>query len=105
MIPVLDNLERAISVEGSVEDIKKGIEMTKEEIEFFDKFVAPGKKAQLEALVKSNVAECTHKEAIEILKAAGDIFENVPEFGKDLATEHEKYLTDVHFKAPVFVSL
>ena len=80
------------------------LENAKEEIEFFDKFVAPGKKAQLEALVNSNVAECTHKQAIEILKQAGDIFENAPEFGKDLATEHEKYLTDVHFKAPVFVT-
>ena len=80
------------------------LENAKEEIDFFDKFVAPGKKAQLEALVKSTVAECTHHEAIEILKAAGNIFENAPEFGKDLATEHEKYLTDVHFKAPVFVT-
>ena len=75
-----------------------------EEINFFDKFVAPGKKAQLEALVNSKVAVCTHHEAIEILKAAGNIFENAPEFGQDLATEHEKYLTDVHYKAPVFVT-
>lgn len=75
-----------------------------EEINFFDKFVAPGKKAQLEALVNSKVAVCTHHEAIEILKAAGNIFENTPEFGQDLATEHEKYLTDVHYKAPVFVT-
>ena len=80
------------------------LENAKEEIEFFDKFVCPGKKAQLEALVKSHVAECTHHEAIEILKKAGDIFENKPEFGEDLATEHEKYLTDVYFKAPVFVT-
>ena len=80
------------------------LENAEEEINFFDKFVAPGKKAQLEALVKSNVAVCTHHEAIEILKSAGDIFENKPEFGQDLATEHEKYLTDVHYKAPVFVT-
>lgn len=80
------------------------LENAKEEIEFFDKFVCPGKKVQLEALVKSHVAECTHHEAIEILKKAGDIFENKPEFGEDLATEHEKYLTDVYFKAPVFVT-
>lgn len=80
------------------------LENAKEEIEFFDKFVCPGKKAQLEALIKSHVAECTHHEAIEILKKAGDIFENKPEFGEDLATEHEKYLTDVYFKAPVFVT-
>lgn len=76
----------------------------KEEVEFFDKFVCPGKKAQLEELVSSKVAVCTHHEAIEILKSAGDIFEEKPDFGKDLAREHEKYLTDVHFKAPVFVT-
>ena len=92
-----------------IEDMVKHVvnyilENAKEEIEFFDKFVCPGKKAQLEALVKSHVAECTHHEAIEILKKAGDIFENKPEFGEDLATEHEKYLTDVYFKAPVFVT-
>ena len=44
-----------------------------------------------------------HKEAIEILKASGIDFENKPEFGEDLATEHEKYLTEVKFKSPVFV--
>lgn len=80
------------------------LENAKEEIEFFDKFVAPGKKAQLEALVSSHVAKCTHYEAIEILKNSGQKFENKPEHGVDLATEHEKYLTDVHFKAPVFVT-
>lgn len=80
------------------------LENAKEEIDFFDKFVCPGKKAQLEALVQSKVAVCTHHEAIKILKQAGNIFENQPEFGEDLATEHEKYLTDVHFKAPVFVT-
>lgn len=80
------------------------LENAKEEVDFFDKFVCPGKKAQLEALVNSKVSVCTHHHAIEILKSAGDIFENKPEFGADLATEHEKYLTDVYFKAPVFVT-
>lgn len=76
----------------------------KEEVEFFDKFVYPGKKEQLEKLVKSNFAVCTHHEAIEILKKSGVAFENKPEFGEDLATEHEKYLTDVYFKSPVFIT-
>ena len=84
--------------------VKYVLKNAEEEINFFDKFVAPGKKAQLEALVNSKVAVCTHHEAIEILKAAGNVFENSPEFGQDLATEHEKYLTDIHFKAPVFVT-
>ncbi len=80
------------------------LENAKEEIEFFDKFVCPGKKQQLEQLVASHIVKCTHHDAITILKEAGDIFENKPEYGEDLATEHERYLTDVHFKAPVFVT-
>ena len=80
------------------------LENAKEEVEFFDKFVYPGKKEQLEKLVKSNFAVCTHHEAIEILKKSGVAFENKPEFGEDLATEHEKYLTDVYFKSPVFIT-
>lgn len=80
------------------------LENAKEEIEFFDKFVCPGKKQQLEQLVTSHIVKCNHHDAITILKEAGDIFENKPEYGEDLATEHERYLTDVHFKAPVFVT-
>ena len=41
---------------------------------------------------------------IEILKNANEKFENKPEFGKDISTEHEKYLTEKHFKSPVFVT-
>lgn len=76
----------------------------KEEIDFFDKFVSPGKKAQLQALIKSTMQECTHEEAITILKNSKVDFATKPEYGSDLATEHEKYLTDIHFKAPVFVT-
>ena len=84
--------------------VKYALEECKEEMEFFDKFVAPGKIAQLKALLDSNVARCTHEEAITILRGAIDQFENEPKYGEDLSTEHEKYLTDVHFKAPVFVT-
>ena len=84
--------------------VKYVLDNAKEEIEFFDKFVAPGKKQQLEAFVNSKIAVCTHEEAITILKAAKVEFENTPEYGQDLATEHEKYLTDVHFASPVFVT-
>ncbi len=79
------------------------LEHAKEEMEFFDKFVAPGKLKQLNDLINSKIAVCEYKEAIEILQKADVKFENKPHFGGDLATEHEKYLTDVHFKAPVFV--
>jgi len=84
--------------------VKYVLENAKEEVEFFDKFVCPGKKAQLEALINSHFAVCTHHQAIEFLKASGQNFEISPEFGEDLAREHEKYLTDVYFNGPVFVT-
>lgn len=75
----------------------------KEEMEFFDKFVSPGKLKQLEDLIQSKVTKCEYADAIKILQQSKVKFENEPKMGEDLATEHEKYLTDVHFKSPVFV--
>lgn len=75
-----------------------------EEIDFFDQFVEKGLKDKLEKLVSSKFNRVTHKDAIQILKDAKVKFENKPVFGKDLATEHEKYLTETHFKSPVFVT-
>ncbi|MGD9886528.1 MAG: asparagine--tRNA ligase [Bacilli bacterium] len=75
----------------------------KEELDFFDQFVAFGKKAQLEALVASHISRCEYVDAIKILEKQNHQFENKIKYGDDLSTEHEKYLTDVHFKAPVFV--
>ncbi|MFA7435484.1 MAG: asparagine--tRNA ligase [Bacilli bacterium] len=91
-----------------VEDMLKYIinyvlEHAKEELEFFDKFVHPGKLKQLQDLVSSKMHVCEYKDAISILQNAKVKFENKVFYGGDLATEHEKYLTDVHFKAPVFV--
>jgi asparaginyl-tRNA synthetase len=75
----------------------------KAEIEFLDKFVENGLIAKLQGFVDSKAVRIDHKEAIQILKDADVEFENKPEFGEDLATEHEKYLTEVKFKSPVFV--
>lgn len=80
------------------------LENAKEELQFFDELVAPGKIKQLEDLVKSTIVRCDYRKAVEILSKHNDMFENKIYFGNDLATEHEKYLTDVHFKAPVFVT-
>ena len=91
-----------------VEDMLKYIigyvmEHAKEEVEFFEKFVYPGKTKQLTDLLNSKMHVCEYKDAIKILQDSDVKFENKPVYGGDLATEHEKYLTDVHFKAPVFV--
>jgi asparaginyl-tRNA synthetase len=84
-----------------VEDVLKQMP---EEIDFFDQFVEKGLRNKLESLVNSKFNRVTHHDAIQILKDSKRKFENKPEFGKDLATEHEKFLTEEHFKSPVFVT-
>jgi len=83
--------------------IKYVLDNAKEELQFFDEFVYKGKIKQLEDLLNSKVHVCEYRDAIKILQNANVKFENKVEFGTDLATEHEKYLTDVYFKGPVFV--
>lgn len=73
------------------------------EIEFLDKFVQKGLKDKLVKLTQSNIARVSHEEAIKILINSKENFENRPEYGNDLAKEHEKYLTEKHFNSPVFV--
>lgn len=75
-----------------------------EEIDFFDQFVEKGLRTKLESLVGSKFHRITHHDAIQILKDSKRKFENKPEFGQDLATEHEKFLTEEYFKSPVFVT-
>ncbi len=72
------------------------------EMDFFDRFVEKGLKEKLQKVLKSKFQVATHKEAIEILQQAKTKFENEPQQGKDLATEHEKYLVQ-HFDGPVFI--
>jgi len=79
------------------------LEKAPAELEFLDKFVENGLLDKLKSLVNSKAARVRHHEAIEILKKSGKNFEFSPEFGCDLAKEHEKYLTEEYFKSPVFV--
>ncbi len=74
------------------------------EMEFLNKFVDTTLLNKLESILKSNFAKVTHEDAINILINSKKDFEIKPEQGKDIATEHEKYLTEVHFKSPVFIT-
>lgn len=76
----------------------------KEEMEFFDKFVEKGLLTKLNDLLHSKFNRVTHEDAINILLNANVKFENKPAQGRDLAKEHEKFLTEKHFKSPVFVT-
>ena len=78
------------------------LENCPEEIDFFDKFVEKGLKEKLTKLVKSKFTRITHEEVIKILKNAKVKWEFTPEYGEDIAKEHEKYITE-YFNGPVFI--
>jgi asparaginyl-tRNA synthetase len=59
--------------------------------------------SRLERLVETPFARIDYAEAIEILKRSGRSFEFPAEWGADLQTEHERYLTEEHVKGPVVV--
>ncbi|EQC49823.1 asparagine--tRNA ligase [Bacteriovorax sp. DB6_IX] len=58
----------------------------------------------LKSVRDSEFKKITYTEAIDILNACGEKFEFSTEWGNELQTEHEKYLTDKHFKSPVIVT-
>ena len=74
-----------------------------EEIAFFDKFMEPGLKDKLTHVAESEFGVLDYTEAIEILKKADKEFKFPVEWGCDLQTEHERYITEEVFKKPVFV--
>jgi len=74
-----------------------------EELEFLDNFVEKGLITKLKALVETSAIRITHHDAIKYLLESGKKFEFEPKYGEDLAREHEKYLTEEKFNAPVFV--
>lgn len=82
--------------------VKAVLERCPEEMEFFDKFVENGLIEKLKRVISSNFTRINHKEAIDILKKADRKWEFQPEYGEDLAKEHEKYITE-YFNGPVFV--
>lgn len=75
-----------------------------DEIEFFNNFVDNGLKERLVKLVNSKFERMTYTKAIELLTPHNDKFEFPVSWGCDIATEHEKYLTEKIVGGPVFVT-
>ena len=73
------------------------------EIEFFDSFVESGLKEKLEKLVSSKFVRITHHDVVDILKKADVKWEFMPDYGEDIAKEHERYITE-YFNGPVFIT-
>ena len=70
---------------------------------FFEKRIEPEASRRLEKFIETDFVRLNYEEAIEILKESGQKFEYPAEWGLDLQTEHERYLTEKHFNAPVVV--
>ena len=80
------------------------MENAKEEMAFFNQFVDKGIIDRLNLVATSDFGRVTYTEAIKILESCGKQFEYPVFWGCDLQTEHERYLTEEHFKKPVFVT-
>jgi len=74
------------------------------EMEFFNKFVDKGLFDRLHNVLHNEFRRLTYTEAIEILKNSGEKFEYPVEWGVDLQSEHERYLTEKVFGKPVFLT-
>lgn len=84
--------------------IRYVLENAPEEMNFFNQFIDKGILDRLNHVVSSEFGHVTYTEAIKILESCGKKFEYPVFWGCDLQTEHERYLTEEHFKKPVFVT-
>ena len=82
--------------------VKTVMDKCPEEIDFCNTFIEKGLKEKLTKILNSEFVRIDHKEAIDILKKADREWEFQPDYGEDLAKEHEKYITE-YFNGPVFV--
>ena len=74
-----------------------------EDMDFFDLRIQKGIISMLDSIIKSDFEVITYTHAIELIKKSGTKFEFPVEWGLDLQSEHEKYITEVIFKRPVIV--
>lgn len=99
-----DDMELAESMLKYV--IRDVMERCPDELAMLNKFVDKGLLERLDHVASSDFARVTYTEAIDILlaaQAAGRAFEYPVEWGIDLQTEHERFLTEEHFGRPTFV--
>lgn len=80
------------------------MENAKEEMEFFNSFVDKGLFDRLDNVVNSDFERISYTEAVELLLKSKEKFQYPVEWGMDLQTEHERYITEKVFKKPVFVT-
>ncbi len=79
------------------------LENCAEDLELFGKFVDKGLMERLRFVRDRSFERVTYTEAVELLEKSGEEFEFPVEYGANLQSEHERYLTEQHFKCPVTV--
>ena len=84
--------------------INRVMERCPQEMEFFNAFVDKGLLERLNNVVSNDFGRISYTEAVEVLKKSGRDFEYPVEWGIDLQTEHERYLTEEVYKKPIFVT-
>jgi len=97
-----DNMELAEAMIKYI--INYVLENAPEEMQFFNSFVDKGLIERLNKIVAADFGKVTYTEAVELLKKSGKEFQYPVEWGIDLQTEHERYLTEEIFKKPIFVT-
>ncbi len=80
------------------------LEQCPEDMEFFNKWFEPTAIETLQGIVDSKFERITYTEAVDLLKASGESFEFPVEWGSDLQSEHERYLTEKKIGRPVIVT-
>ncbi|HYL82263.1 MAG TPA: asparagine--tRNA ligase, partial [Candidatus Acidoferrum sp.] len=75
-----------------------------DDMAFFDLRIEPGVVDRLRHVVETPFRRLTYTEAVEVLKKSGKTFEFPVDWGTDLQSEHERYLTEEHFKQPVILT-
>ena len=99
---LIDDMEVAENMLKYV--IKYVMDECPEEIAFFNQFVDKGLVERLNHVVNSDFGKVSYTEAVKLLQESGKEFEYPVEWGIDLQTEHERFLTEEIFKKPVFVT-
>ncbi|MEN6596005.1 MAG: asparagine--tRNA ligase [Clostridiaceae bacterium] len=84
--------------------IKTVLDRCPAEMEFFNQFIDPGLLERLQNVLQNDFVRLSYTKAVELLKASGVEFKYPVEWGLELQTEHERYLTEQIYHAPVFVT-
>ncbi len=97
-----DNMNLAESFVRSI--IKDVLAKCPDDLAFFNERIEPGLLDSLHHIVENDFVRLTYTEGVEILQKSGKSFEYPVEWGHDLQSEHERYLTEEHFKQPVILT-